>query len=217
MDVVFLAFFSFLPCLLWLWFCLRRKYATSLLIPFLTAAAAAAIICSVLARLTLEPFALSMGSFGSALFSAVVVTAIPEELTKLLFLIPFIRTGPERRLLPSKTVYARAVFIALAFASFENILFALRYPGVLPLRFFSAVPLHAAAALFSAVWLYERLSGSRHSAHRFTLFSAFFFHSVYAYGLSGPRSMVIVAVLAVAFAGSRAVFLWQTAGRLSHE
>ncbi|HHU37019.1 MAG TPA: hypothetical protein GXZ47_07300 [Treponema sp.] len=212
MDIVSLVFFSFLPCLLWLWFCMHKKYVTGILIPFLTAAAAGAVVCSVFARFVFEPFSLALSPGLAPLFTAVILTAIPEESSKLMFLLPFIRTGPERKILPSRSVYARAVFIALAFASFENVIFALRFPGVLPLRFFSAVLLHASASLFSAVWLHERLSGSGRPMHRFTLFGAFFFHSIYAFGLSSSRPWFFLSLLAVAFAGAWAAFLWQTSG-----
>lgn len=189
---------------------MRKKYIPKVLIPFLLLAAVLAILFAVFARFILEPFSLAMSPGVVPLFTAVILTAIPEETSKLLFLLPFMRVGPERRLVSARRVFAQAVFIALAFASFENVLFALRHPGVLPLRFFSAVVLHGACSFFSALWLYERLSGLGRSTRRLTLFRAFFFHGVYALGLSSSRPWFFLSLLTVAVAGAWSFFLWQT-------
>lgn len=216
MTVILLVFFSLVPFFVWFLYCLAGKHVTVLHLFFFPFAASLAIGVSVGLRFVLEPlvqfFPVSLAPVGIAL----VATALPEELAKILFVVPFARTGPERSPVPLATLCARAVCLALAFASLENILFASRYPSSLLIRTVTAVPFHGAVTLFSAIWLSRFFLSGRtsllHPAPRFLLSGAILFHALYAWGFvqSPPRPFfsILVAVVAVL----RAVYFWKRSG-----
>ncbi len=218
MAAVFIVVLSFLPCLLWFLYCLVLKHAGIPHLFLFTLAASIAVVFSVAARFALEPVAAYFPPAIVPVFVAFALTAVPEELSKLLAIVPFSRSGTDRSVLPSKTIYARAVCIALAFASLENVFFAFSVPGSLPLRFITAVPLHASLAVFIARWLcdppqYDRhRCGSRRIPGLFMPVFAILLHTVYAlsFELRPPLTSLSALTAAVTLVG--AVFLWNTCG-----
>ena len=220
MTSVTLVFFSLLPFLAWFFYCLIHKHAVMLHLPGFFGAALIAAAFSVAARFVLEPFAVFFPPAVLPLFTALAVTAIPEEATKLLAVIPFSRSGPGRSPLPERTLLARAVCISLAFSSLENIFFAAKFPGSLPLRFGTAVPLHASLAVFSACWLSGRLNRDRYlpavrdrfAPGLFMLVAAICLHALYALGFELRPIFAGLSVFTAAVAFIGAVVLWNTCG-----
>lgn len=220
MTSVTLVFFSLLPFLAWFFYCLIHKHAVMMHLPGFFCAALIAAAFSVAARFALEPCAVFFAPAVLPLFTALVVTAIPEEATKLLAVIPFSRNAPGHSPLPRRTILARAVCISLAFSSLENIFFAAQFPGSLPLRFGTAVPLHASLAVFSACWLSGRLNRDRyHSAFRgrfapgfFMLAAAICLHALYALGFELRPIFAGLSVVTAAVAFIGAMVLWNTCG-----
>ena len=212
MTSVTLVFFSLLPFLAWFFYCLIHKHAVMLHLPGFFGAALIAAAFSVAARFVLEPFAVFFPPAVLPLFTALAVTAIPEEATKLLAVIPFSRSGPGRSPLPERTLLARAVCISLAFSSLENIFFAAKFPGSLPLRFGTAVPLHASLAVFSACWLSGRLNRGRFAPGFRMLVAAICLHALYALGFELRPIFAGLSVFTATVAFIGAVVLWNTCG-----
>ncbi len=223
MTVVSLVFLSFVPCFIWFLYCLAGRHATVMHIFFFTLAAVIAVILSVSVRFLVEPVALYVPVSLVPIFTALVATAVPEELSKMMLVLPFAHTGPDRTPVPERTLCARAVCVALAFASLENLLFASRYPAALLLRSVTAVPFHGATALFSALWLSRMIRrrvdpdpGTNPNRPRFLLSGAIMMHAVYAWAFvlspAIPALSLLVAVIAVA----RAVYLWKQCGGVAH-
>ena len=215
MTGVSLVFFSFLPYLIWFFFSLIHKRVGMIHFLLFVAVSFIAVAFSVVARFFLEPFVALFPPVAEPFLAALVLTAFPEEVAKLLAVLPFSRGGSGSSVLPAKTVLARAVCIALAFASLETIFFAVRVPGALSLRFMTAVPLHASLTVFSACWLYGRLShrsGSRLGRGYFMLVSAIMLHALCALGFEmRPPLTVLSAIMAAGtFVGS--VILWIRGG-----
>ncbi len=232
MAVVSLVFFSLLPFFVWFLYCLSRKHVSLIHLFFFPLAASFAVAVSVGLRFILEPFVSFVPVSLAPVFIALVVTAVPEELAKILFVVPFARTGPERSPVTDITLCARAVCLALAFVSLENIVFASRYPSALVLRMGTAVPFHGAVTLFSALWLSRRISlrrsgsrepagscepaGSREPAPRFLLSGAIVFHGFYAWGFVQSPPIPVFSALVAVMAVLRAVYLWKRCGSVGH-
>ena len=217
MATVSLVFLSFIPCIVWFAFCLTKGYAAVYHLFFFSVAATVAVFLSVLVRLALEPLGGLVPVVLSAPFTALVLTAFPEEISKLLAILPFAHNALQGEAVSVKRLCARAVCIALAFASLENIVFGSRLSGSLTARYFTAVPLHGATALLSAMWLSHRLAGTHSPAgvrekRFFMLSAAILCHAVYAWGFEVRPPLFIVSALAALIAVIRAVYLWQTCG-----
>lgn len=220
MAVVSLVFFSLLPFFVWFLYCLSRKHVSLIHLVFFPLAASFAVAVSVGLRFILEPFVHFVPVSLAPVFIALVVTAVPEELAKILFVVPFARTGPERSPVTDITLCARAVCLALAFVSLENIVFASRYPSALVLRMGTAVPFHGAVTLFSALWLSRRISlrrsGSREPGPPFLLSGAIVFHGAYAWGFVQSPPLPVFSALVAVVAVLRAVYLWKRCGGGGH-
>jgi len=213
LAVFFLIFLSFTPCLLWFIFCLIKQYITYIQGSFLIMAGVCSVLLSVAARFVLEDISGFLPAAAGPFFTALVVTALPEEVAKMTVLLPFSRDRQSGLPVPLKTFCARAVCVGLAFAAFENILFAVRSPRVLLLRYFTAVPLHAACTLFASLWLYRRISsGDGTQVRYFTLSAALLFHAVYILMLSSSPSLFVFSAITAALAFLRAAYIWQSSG-----
>lgn len=213
MTVVSLIFFSLIPFFIWFLYCLAGKHVSVTHLFFFVFAASVAVAVSVGLRFVLEPLVQFVPISLVPVYIALVATAVPEELSKILFVLPFARTGPERAPVPGTTLCARAVCLALAFASLESILFASRYPASLLIRTVTAVPFHGAVTLFSALWLSRRISprhtGSPEPGPRLLLSGAILFHAAYAWGFVQSPPLPVFSMLVAAVAVLRAFYLWK--------
>lgn len=175
-------FLSFLPCLLYLGYgTLRGRFSLprGLAVAILSlAAVAVAVVC----RLALDSLAGRLSGWPSDLFDSFVSTALTEEGARIALLLFACSAAPSRR-----DAAARALFAGLAFASFENVAYGIRFPDQVALRYLTAVPVHAGASLLC----WKTLDGG--SSRGFL--SALALHGLYAFGLVSARPWISVGAL----------------------
>lgn len=175
-------FLSFLPCLLYIAYgSLRGRFSLprGLAVAILSLAAVAA---AVVFRLALDSLAGRLSGWPSDLFDSFVSTSLTEEGARLALLFFACAGAPSRR-----DAAARALLAGLAFASFENVAYGIRFPDQVALRYLTAVPVHAGASLLC----WRTLDGR--NARGFL--SAFALHGLYTLGLVSPRPWISVGAL----------------------
>ena len=180
-------FLSFLPCLLYLAYgAVRGRFTLprglSVVILSLVAVAFA-----VVGQLALESLSPGLSGWSSYLVDSFVSTALTEEGARFALLVVACGAGSSRRGLSRREAASRALLAGLAFASFENISYGIRYPDHLALRFLTAVPVHAGASLLC----WRTLDAKR----PWGLLSAFSLHGLYALGLFSARPWFSVGAL----------------------
>jgi RsiW-degrading membrane proteinase PrsW (M82 family) len=110
-----------------------------------------AVIPAAALEFFLGPLAADIPGSGGDLLQAFVVAGLVEEGVKLAFLRFYLFRRPEFDERMDGVVYA--ICVSLGFAFVENFLYGYRDPGLLILRGFTSVPLHAIATGIMGYWL----------------------------------------------------------------
>lgn len=185
MLLVAVVIFSFLPCLLYLWYGTARGLFSPPRGLYTVSLSLSAIVVAVACQLALSPLSAGLHGWSLYSFEAFISTSLTEEGVRLALLYLACR-GIQGR----STSASLALLAGLAFASFENIAYGIRYPGLVALRYLTAVPVHAAASLLC----WRTLDGKR----PWGALSAFTLHGLYALGLVSERPWLSVCALLLA-------------------
>ncbi|MBU0936940.1 MAG: PrsW family intramembrane metalloprotease [Spirochaetes bacterium] len=150
------------------------------------------------------PEVLLSASLLGAFWSAFISAALLEESVKFFIIKRFFYHNPAFDTIMDGILYAMCVSLGFAFA--ENILYGMDGTGVLFLRAFTAVPLHASATGIMGYWLGQAKLGRQRQAaavlQRKAWISAVLIHGAYNFLLllGGLAAYAALLVLAAAIA-----------------
>jgi RsiW-degrading membrane proteinase PrsW (M82 family) len=207
-------FFSFLPLVICLAYCVISRKCP--LFPVLCAVlfAVFAIALASLAQTLLAPVTSFFSGMPQLLFMSFIEAALIEELVKVfcVSLIP----GVRKRTLSPDQVLLVSLSLALSFSAFETLSYSIRSPSALWLRALTALPVHAGATIAGGAWIASLVRGyadgeGKGSGKDYSdSFARFFACAVFLHGLfnacmtlSGyfivPAIGCVVSLLAIAF------------------
>lgn len=146
-----------------------------------------------------EGFLSQLGVASSVLARSFIVAGLVEELSKFLVVRLFIYRRPAFDEVTDGIVYT--ITAGLGFAFFENILYSAGPTGIILLRGFTAVPLHAIAAGIMGYYIGKSRFLGRPQFLR-GIAAAVFFHGLYDFLLFGG-SWTALLVIPLLFIGWR--------------
>lgn len=204
MMILLFVFLCFLPLCLWLVYCLYSNVCT-----FFSAIRGVLFgLLSVFLALFLVTLtgSVSRGMSGLSLllFTCFISSALFEESSKLLLVcvLPEIRT-PQRS---SRVIASYAILIGLSFASFETLLYGLRNPSIVYLRFLTSLPVHACATLLCSAWIGTRSARMKGFAF---LFAGIGLHGAYNLSMNSGGFYLWTGLLCVLVLAGLSLYLWR--------
>jgi len=216
-------FFSFLPLILFLAYCVVSRKCPFFSVLCAVLFAVFAIALASLAQTLLSPVTAGFSGMAALLFSSFIEAALIEELVKVFFvsLIP----GVRKRMISPGQILILSLALAFSFSAFETLSYSIRSPSALWLRALTALPVHAGSTVAGGAWIasifHECGDGesSGNGGGNSRVFALFFACAIFLHGmfnacmsLSGflivPAIGCVISLLAIAF------HVWKRTGEL---
>ncbi len=193
MNLAFLLFLSFMPAVSVAVLCVRRgEYDASRALRCL-AFGLAAVLPAALIQFVLASRSMYLSGAGGLLFRSFAVAALVEESLKFAAVFFVARRGAARD--ADRFVLLSGLTAALSFAAFESLVYALRSPGSVFVRFLTAVVLHAASGIVAGAFVLERSRSAERLAG-----ARFFLAAVGLHGLYNTFAVLGFPLVALSFA-----------------
>lgn len=139
---------------------------------------------------------------------AFIVAALVEESVKLAVVKRFVLDKPAFNEMTDGIIYLIAA--SMGFAFFENIVYGFGDPGIMLLRAFTAVPLHAAAAGIMGYYVAKSKVGNEPSTGK-GLFYAILVHGLYNFFLFTGTWLAVLVIPLLVMAYIILIRLWKRA------